>query len=203
MRILFAFAVTLLLAACTQGPQGERGPAGPAGPQGPQGLPGAQGPQGDAGVQGPAGAQGPAGGPLVEVRDAANVSLGPSYGIAGERVTLYKSNSGFPFWTTRSIQSGQVEPRADTYFENSNCGDGTPQVGWMKPPATVSFTYLNFDRVVWSPGLDSSRTFFSVRRGATGACDTINETFAGYDMRNATSFIPATVPAPLQLIPAP
>ena len=57
-------SLTVLLAACVEGPPGTQGPAGPQGSQGlvgPQGAVGLQGPQGPAGPQGVAGSTGPQG----------------------------------------------------------------------------------------------------------------------------------------------
>ena len=57
--IIVAFAMTTMLAGCSQptpGPQGPKGDTGPSGARGPQGEVGPAGPQGLQGIPGPAGA---------------------------------------------------------------------------------------------------------------------------------------------------
>jgi len=201
MTRILVLAVAVTLAACTEGPRGPQGPAGPAGPAGPEG---AAGPAGAAGADGAAGAQGPvgpAGGPLVQVLDAEGAALGPSFGIAEGRVTLFEENDNFDYWIARGIESGRIEPSADVHFAEGDCTSGGSTNGIVSDASAFrGRAYANFDRVYLG---SNPVSFFStsVRRGATGACEAFSGTVTGYSVVEPSSVSPLalTVPAPLQL----
>ena len=60
-RLVVAFAASLLLTGCYEGPQGPPGAPGTRGPAGPQGATGSRGQDGERGPLGPVGPQGPKG----------------------------------------------------------------------------------------------------------------------------------------------
>lgn len=206
-HLLHSFALVAFLAGCTQGPQGDQGPIGPQGIQGdpgPQGVEGPRGPTGDAGVQGPAGVPG---GPLLQVLDANETSLGPSYGLKGGEVTLHATVSGSApdRWVTRSVGTGAIRPNITVYFVETDCTDPSGGTSGRVVDAADGFpglVYANFDRVYVASLPSSTVTANSSRNPATGVCQALAPTsVTGWGVRVETE-IPFTVPGPLKLVPA-
>jgi hypothetical protein len=218
MRSPAVIAVLSALAVgCTSsGDAGPQGPVGPQGTQGPAGPSGAQGAQGVAGEQGPQGPQGPAGGPLLNVLAGNGNALGPSFGLTSGTVTLRENYSPYAatVYVTRRIATGEVAQQVDVYFGDSACTVSTQFLGIVLDRAAApGWLVGNFDRAyfVSASNLTISGAT-SIRRGATGACESItpvsvtgralvSEYLAVPGDQSTRVVFPFAISAPLQLQP--
>jgi hypothetical protein len=143
---------------------------------------------------------------LVDVFLADGGSLGPSYGVGPNWVTIQETDStNEKVFVSRGTGKGSVATSMDVYFENTGtCSTSfTGYVAFVADDIAPGFALRSDDRLfkVRLGETYSNRAALSVLRTATGVCESSPAGGPFNGIRVDEVSLPLNVGAPLQVVP--